>query len=330
MTEKNCLIEKYRPLKISDVISQNEIINIFKNIITTGEMPHLLLYGSSGIGKTSAILALCNELYGPIRMRENVLELNASDERGINIVRNKIISFSKLVLGTKDKNYPSPDFKIIILDEADAMTKEAQTALRKVMEDMTNITRFCFICNNITQIIEPINSRCVKLKFKNINKDEATDKLYKIAISEDIKIKKNVLKEIINIVNGDLRKSILLLQNIKYINVPITIDNVYDIYKYITFEKFKNYIDTILIDPTMINIINISKDIISNGYIFNSLISQSIQYTMKLDIEDKIKSEMLLEIGTVDKYISMGGDEYINLLKILNIITNVLTSSFSS
>ena len=323
MTEKNCLIEKYRPYKIDDVISQNEIINIFKNIVKTSEMPHLLLYGSSGIGKTSAILALCNELYGPVRFRENVLELNASDERGINIVRNKIISFSKLTLGTKDKNYPSPDFKIIILDEADAMTKEAQTALRKVMEDMTSITRFCFICNNITQIIEPINSRCVKLKFKNINKDEATDKLYAIAEKEDIQIKKKVLREIINIVGGDLRKAILLLQNIKYIDIPLTVESVYDVYKYMTFEHLKMYIDKILENNSMKNIIEVTKEIIAEGYIFNSIIKQIIQYVLQMDIEDIKKSEFLFEIGIVDKTTNMGGDEYINLLKMLNMIKNL-------
>jgi hypothetical protein len=135
------------------------------------------LYGAPGTGKTSSILALCNQLYGPERVNERVIELNASDERGINVVRGKIITFAKVAIGTKDPKYLCPPFKIIILDEADAMTKEAQAALRKVMEENSNITRFCFICNYINQIIEPINSRCVKIRFKPITKTNIINKL---------------------------------------------------------------------------------------------------------------------------------------------------------
>ena len=136
-------IEKYRPRKLNDIISQKESINILSNTLKTGELPHLLLYGGPGTGKTSSVLALCNQLFGPERVNERVIELNASDERGINVVRHKIINFAKIA----NENYLCPPYKIIILDEADAMTKEAQAALRKVMEETSNITRFCFICN---------------------------------------------------------------------------------------------------------------------------------------------------------------------------------------
>ena len=162
-------IEKYRPRKLDEIISQKESINILLNTLKTGELPHLLLYGSPGTGKTSSILALCNELFGPRKFEERVIELNASDERGINVVRHKIINFAKIAIGNPDEKYICPPYKIIILDEADAITKEAQAALRKVMEDTSTITRFCFICNYINQIIEPINSRCVKIRFKSIN-----------------------------------------------------------------------------------------------------------------------------------------------------------------
>ena len=320
--DKNCLIEKYRPTKIEDIIAHDDIINIFKNILKTGEMPHLLLYGSPGVGKTSTIIALCNELYGS-RYKENVLELNASDDRGINIVREKIIVFSKFKLGTKDKKFPSPDFKIIILDEADAMTNEAQTALRKVMEDMTKITRFCFICNNISKIIDPIISRCVKLKFKAIDKNKSLDKLYNISKFENIKVKKNVIKEIINISDGDLRKSILLLQNLKYINHPIDSINIYDIYKYITIDKFKLYIDKLLVNNNIQNLLAITQELFDCGYIFLSIIKASIEFIVSSNVDDNIKSNFIFKMGDMECKIYEGCDEYLNLLYMMNYIKEI-------
>ena len=317
-------IEKYRPRNLKQIISQDESINILNNTLETGELPHLLLYGGPGTGKTSSILALCNELYGTIRINERVLELNASDERGINIVRGKIINFSKISIGTTDPNYKCPPYKIIILDEADAMTKEAQAALRKVMEENSNITRFCFICNYINQIIEPINSRCVKIRFKPIDNNSIFKKLKEISINENINILDKGIHVISKISNGDLRKSILLLQNIKYINKKDINDNdVYNICNYITSDKINIYIEQ-LKNNNINNIINVTKNIINNGYIFNSIINELIIYITNYNIKDNIKAKFLFEISNIEKNINEGADEYIQLLKILNNISNIL------
>ena len=327
-------IEKYRPRKLNEIISQEESISILNNTLSTGELPHLLLYGSPGTGKTSSILALCNQLFGPHRVNERVIELNASDERGINVVRGKIINFAKVAIGTADEKYLCPSYKIIILDEADAMTKEAQAALRKVMEENSDITRFCFICNYINQIIEPINSRCVKIRFKPIDRENIINRLKVISQKEDINISLEALTCISEISNGDLRKSILMLQNIKYLKSDnIAIDNInkitgkdiYSMCNYISEEELLNYIKNMKENNNISNIINITKDIINRGYVFNSLINKLIEYIINEDtINDKNKALILYDMSFIEKNINDGADEYIQLLKLLNNINNIL------
>lgn len=314
-------IEKYRPRKLNQIMSQEESVNILSNTLETGELPHLLIYGGPGTGKTSSILALCNQLFGPERVNERVIELNASDERGINIVRHKIINFAKIAIGTADPKYLCPPYKIIILDEADAMTKEAQAALRKVMEETSNITRFCFICNYINQIIEPINSRCVKIRFKPITIENIIEKLKYISIKENITINLSALKTLAEISNGDLRKSILMLQNVKYLKYDqkdkmINSKDIYSMCKYITDDEIKNYINMINVNKQMKNIIHITNDIFNKGYIITSVIQKIITYLLNSPIPDKDKSPILFEISNVEKNINDGADEYIQLLKI--------------
>lgn len=313
-------IEKYRPRKLNQIISQEESINILTNTLKTGELPHLLLYGSPGTGKTSSILALCNQLFGPDRVNERVIELNASDERGINIVRHKIINFAKIAIGTADPKYLCPPYKIIILDEADAMTKEAQAALRKVMEETSNITRFCFICNYINQIIEPINSRCIKIRFKPITKLNTINKLKYISSKENIEIDYDGLESLAEISNGDLRKSILILQNVKYLKINsknISKNDIYEMCKYITEEQLYNYIISLSQNKNIDNIINITNQIFHNGYIIYFVIEKIINYLIYNDnISDKNKSKIIFEMSTIEKKLNDGADEYIQLLQI--------------
>lgn len=222
-------VEKYRPKKLDDIIQQDKVVNVLKKTIETGDMTHMLFYGPSGTGKTSTILATAMQLFGPDKIGERVIELNASDDRGIGAVRNSIISFSKVAIGSADPKYPSPPFKIVILDEADAMTPEAQAALRKVMETMSKITRFCFVCNYSNQIIEPISSRCMKFRFKPVSNDSIIERLNHISTKENIKIGQKCIDTIANISEGDVRRAIMTLQNLKYLlrcHTEITPDDI--------------------------------------------------------------------------------------------------------
>ena len=139
-------VEKYRPKNVDDVAHQDEVVSTLKGSIKAGNLPHLLMYGPPGTGKTSTVLAMARELYGPELYKKRILELNASDERGINVVRTKVKTFAQQAIGQqRAPGFPCPPFKLIILDEADSMTRDAQTALRRTMEAHSTVTRFCLI-----------------------------------------------------------------------------------------------------------------------------------------------------------------------------------------
>ena len=178
-------------------------------------MAHMLFYGPPGTGKTSTILALAKDLYGPEMMKSRVLELNASDERGINIVREKVKNFAKTTVTADSTSgeYPCPPYKIIILDEADSMTQDAQSALRRTMETYSKITRFCLICNYVTRIIEPLASRCSKFRFKPLSSTDAKERLEYIAQQESVTYEEGVIDALIKASDGDLRKAITYLQS---------------------------------------------------------------------------------------------------------------------
>jgi replication factor C subunit 2/4 len=177
----------------------------------------MLFYGPPGTGKTSTVLALAKELYGPELIKTRVLELNASDERGISIVREKVKDFARMQLSNPTAAYralyPCPPYKIIILDEADSMTQDAQSALRRTMETYSKITRFCLICNYVTRIIDPLASRCSKFRFKSLDQGNAKKRVEEIAEKEGVKLEDGAANALIKCSEGDLRKAITFLQS---------------------------------------------------------------------------------------------------------------------
>jgi len=200
-------VEKYRPHKIADLVDQKEIVGSIQALLKNqSEMPHLLFSGSPGVGKTTMALCLSHEILGE-HWKDSTLELNASDERGINMVRNRVKTFSRFA--GLDTEIP---FKIIILDEADEMTADAQTALRRIIEDTAKFCRFILIANNVSKIIAPIQSRCAVFKFSTIPEKDLISHLKEIAKKEKAKADEKGLAAIYEYSEGDLRHAINLLQ----------------------------------------------------------------------------------------------------------------------
>ncbi len=206
MSATGMWVEKYRPTKLSEIVNQTEIIGSLEALIKDPtDMPHLLFSGSAGVGKTTTALCLSRQILGEYA-KDYTLELNASDERGIEMVREKVKKFSRYA-GMVDI-----PFKIIILDEADEMTSAAQTALRRIIEDTAKICRFILIANNVSKIIEPIQSRCATFKFTSIPEEDVITRLEEIAKKEKVKTDKKGLKAIYDYSEGDLRHAINLMQ----------------------------------------------------------------------------------------------------------------------
>lgn len=318
-------VEKYRPENLDDIIEHYEIVSILKNSIKTGKFLHLLLYGPPGTGKTSTIHAVTHELFGPKVIHDRVIELNASDDSGIGTVRNKIISFAKTAIGSKDPNYPCPDFKIVILDEADAMTAEAQAALRKVIEKMSKITRFCFICNYVGQIIEPIASRCMKLKFKPIRSEFIFDKIKYISKMENMVVSDECLNALIEISEGDARRTIMNLQNLQYLlkyKKDLTRSDIIQMNGNIDRNRFSNFWK-ICSTGNIYQIQSLTNSLCREGYVIKSILKYLMDSIIESDISDNKKALALTELCKTDKKLSEGCSEDMQLLNIL-LFTNTL------
>jgi len=212
--------EKYRPKKLDEIVGQDNIIKRIKAFVKKGSIPNLLFAGIQGTGKTSVAIALANELFGN---RDNFIELNASDSRGIDTVRGEIKDFART------RPIGKANFKIILLDEADALTKDAQQALRRTMENYSETCRFILDCNYSSKLIEPIQSRCVVFRFRPITQEDIKKYFERIEKGENIKIKEDAISAIYKECGGDLRKATNILQACASIDKEISEDTVLEV-----------------------------------------------------------------------------------------------------
>ena len=303
-------VEKYRPVKLDDVYSQNTTISSLKAIIQCQNMPHMIFYGPSGSGKTSTIHALAREIFGD-EWKNRIIEYNASDERGINVVRDKIKTHAKQITKQVDG---LPPWKIIVLDEADTMTTDSQFALRRIIEQYSKITRFCMVCNYYYKIIDPIISRCALFRFKPIDNISITNKLMKIANIEVNQKLYIVAQNIANLSKGDMRRAINLLQC--SIGVNITIEQTNKI-----LEKSAGLMDKDLFNKIKKAILtkntkdldeNIEKMVLE-GYSLVNQINLFYDFVKTLDIEQEKKSNIIYKIVEIDYNLANFSDEFIQL-----------------
>jgi replication factor C subunit 2/4 len=321
MNNNHSWVEKYRPSKLEEVSSQKIIIDALKNVLITKKIPHLLFYGPSGSGKTSTILALAKELFNQDISMNRIIELNASDERGINVIRDKIKKYSKQLMNT---NNNLPPWKFIILDEADTMTTDSQFALRRIMEQYSKITRFCIICNYHTKIIDPIISRCALFHFKPINEEHILMKLQFICNKENINYNNELLKKIIDLSRGDLRKAINFLQKCYNIyNNSFNMELLKEISGIISDNTFNELINNIIKKDT-INVDKIINNIHIEGY---SLVNQILlfhNFIINSNFTDDIKSKIIILLCDIDHNLIKGCNEYIQFLRLVYYIMSII------
>jgi replication factor C subunit 2/4 len=314
-------VEKYRPKSLNEVTSQNNIIDSLRKTLFTKNLPHLIFYGPSGCGKTSTILALAKELFGKEYWSDRIIELNASDERGINIVRDKIKMYAKKSI----KDNPNiPPWKIIILDEADTMTSDSQFALRRIMEEYSYITRFCIICNYHDKIIEPIISRCSLFCFKPISEINIVTKLKTITLKEECNFNDNLINKICKFSRGDLRKAINLLQNCNNAFSNEENEKLLDEFSGIIPKEKFDLLFKYIYNKDLDNINKIIEEIYIQNY---SLVNQILcfhDFIYQSNLNDDQKIKIINKISDIDQNLIKGCDEYIQLMRLVYYIVSII------
>ncbi|KFM59168.1 Replication factor C subunit 4, partial [Stegodyphus mimosarum] len=301
---------------MDDVVYQEEVVAVLKKSLVKPDLPNLLFYGPPGTGKTSTILALSREIFGDM-FHSRILELNASDERGIQVVRDKVKSFAQQTASAvRPDGRPCPPFKIVILDEADSMTNAAQSALRRTMEKASKSTRFCLICNYISRIIEPITSRCSKFRFKPLSRETLTERLNYIATEENVTLEDGVLNAIIDFAEGDLRKAITLLQSSHRLkgDEGVTIADIADISGAVPVKWIKELI-TVCESDSYEKLEKFVSSLMYEGYTTGQVINQLHDEILFSEVfNDKQKSAICEKIAICDKRLIDGADEYLQLM----------------
>lgn len=303
--------EKYRPSRLSEVINQKHAIERIKAFVKDKNIPHMLFAGKQGTGKTTTSLCIAKELYGS-SWRQNILELNASDSRGIDTIRGQVKDFARM------KPLGDVPWKIIILDEADALTQEAQQALRRTMENYTNVTRFILIANYSSKIIEPIQSRCAVFRFNVLVESDIKKYIERIADGEKLKLGENAINALIYLSEGDLRKVSNLLQASAAMKEKITEDVVYDVASKAKPTDVRDMLEMTLKGKFIDARKKLQELILRQGLSGSDIISEIHRQIYSLDgISEEKKVQLIEKCGEYDFRLSEGGNELVQLEALL-------------
>jgi replication factor C subunit 3/5 len=305
-------VEKYRPEKLEDLVAHEDIINIITNLIDNDNLPHLLLYGPPGTGKTSTIVAAAKRMYGK-SYASMTLELNASDARGIDVVRNEIKEFA----GTKQLF--NKGIKLIILDEADAMTSDAQFALRRVIEKYTKNARFCLICNYVSKIIPALQSRCTRFRFAPLSQNQIQSRLEEVANLEKVALTENGLQAVLRLSGGDMRRVLNLLQSTAMSHSEVNESNVYST-SGSPLPADVNQILQWLMNETMANAFkNISKMCAEKGYALSDILQELAAKLLTLKLDAAPLARLLNGMSNVEHRLASGTDEKIQTASLVGV-----------
>jgi replication factor C small subunit len=302
--------EKYRPSNFNEIKGQNKIVERIKAFVKQKNIPHCLFAGPAGIGKTTLALIIAKELFKE-NWQQNFLETNASDERGIQVVRSKIKDFARI------KSIATNLPKIIYLDECDALTKEAQQALRRTMELYSSTARFILSCNYSSKIIDPIQSRCAIFRFKSLEKKDVEAVINNIAKNENLTIDNKIVDTLFEISAGDIRRVINILQSCAVINKKITEALIYEI---VSSAKPKEVFQILelSINGNFIKARDLLLNVMTNyGLSGLDIIKQIQKEVMNLNTKDEIKAKLIEKCGETEFRLVEGSDEYLQLEALL-------------
>ncbi|KAH3667878.1 hypothetical protein WICMUC_005156 [Wickerhamomyces mucosus] len=311
-------VEKYRPDTLNDVYGQNEVVDTVRKFVHDGKLPHLLFYGPPGTGKTSTILALAKEIYGS-NFKNMVLELNASDDRGIEVVRNQIKNFASTM------QIFSKGYKLIILDEADAMTNVAQNALRRIIEKYTKNTRFCILANYAHKLNPALLSRCTRFRFSPLNELSIKENISKVIIKEHLNVGDPALNSLLKLSKGDMRKALNVLQACKAASEgEVTQDMIYESVGAPHPKDIETILDSVLKDDWSSAISTFKKIKQLKGLALIDLLQGFIEILDNFELQPKARIYILKHLAEIEYAISRGGNEKVQSSASIGVIKRAL------
>ena len=302
-------IEKYRPETLTEVVGHEDIVGRLESYVAQNDLPHLLFSGPAGVGKTTSAMAIAREVYGE-DWRENFLELNASDERGIDVVRDRIKDFARTSFG-------GYDYRIIFLDEADALTSDAQSALRRTMEQFANNTRFVLSCNYSSQIIDPIQSRCAVFRFGPLAEEAVGEYVSQVATREGIEVTDDGVDALVYAADGDMRKALNGLQAAATTGQTVDEEAVYAITATARPEAIEAMVEAALAGDFTAARAKLDDLLTDAGLGGGDVIDQLHRSAWEFDLDDAATVRLLERVGETDYRITQGANERLQLEALL-------------